>query len=85
MSYYLFLDDIRMPWQVGNYIYPVELRSEYRLQNWIIVRNYKEFINTINEKGFPQCISFDHDLADIHYDPNTWTESFEYQEETGYD
>jgi hypothetical protein len=24
-------------------------------------------------------------LADIHYDPSTWTENFKYHEETGYD
>ena len=30
MSYRLFLDDIRMPYEVGNYISPVELRKEYK-------------------------------------------------------
>lgn len=83
--YNLFLDDIRQPWEAGNYMYPVEVRSLYRLKEWIIVRNYKEFVHCINENGLPNLVSFDHDLADIHYDPATWTESFKYQEETGYD
>ncbi len=85
MSYQLFLDDVRMPYQVGDYMYPVELRRQYRLEEWKIVRNYQEFVAAINELGLPSKISFDHDLADVHYDPATWTESFVYQEETGYD
>lgn len=80
----LFLDDIRQPYQVGNYILPIELRVHYRKLEWIIVRNYEEFIAHITENGLPELVSFDHDLADIHYDPSTWTEGFEYQEKTGY-
>ncbi len=83
--YNLFLDDIRQPWEAGNYMLPVDVRKFYRLYDWVIVRNYKEFVETITEKGLPDLVSFDHDLADIHYDPTTWTESFSYEEETGYD
>lgn len=83
MSYNLFLDDVREPWQVGNYILPVELRSLYRLREWVIVRNYGGFIACIKEKGLPDMVSFDHDLAEIHY--RGGLETFGYYEETGLD
>jgi hypothetical protein len=70
MSYYLFLDDVRMPVEVGNYITPVVLRATYRLGEWIIVRSYTEFIDAILERGLPDLVSFDHDLADGHYHKN---------------
>ena len=70
MTYRLFLDDVREPSDVGNYIHPVELRKQYRLYDWIIVRNYPEFCDKINELGIPSIISFDHDLADVHYHSN---------------
>ena len=85
MSYNLFLDDIRVPNEVGNYIYPHELKATYRLLNWTIVRDYDEFIKLIEEQGLPDLVSFDHDLADVHYDPATWTETFTYKEKTGLD
>jgi hypothetical protein len=85
MERFLFLDDIRMPYEVGNYMIPIEVRFFYRTKEWNIVRNYKEFVDDINKNGLPYLVSFDHDLADIHYDPKTWTESFKYHEETGYD
>lgn len=69
MSYNLFLDDIRIP----------------KEGDWVIVRSYQEFVDTIKTKGNPAVISFDHDLALIHYDPKASRESFEYYEETGYD
>lgn len=83
--YNLYLDDIRQPYETGNYMNPVELRKQYRLEDWIIVRNYNEFVKYIQNNGLPNKVSFDHDLADVHYDPNTWKESFKYHEETGYD
>ncbi|KFF29696.1 hypothetical protein IQ37_04605 [Chryseobacterium piperi] len=36
-------------------------------EDWYIVRNYQEFVKRILEDGLPDMISFDHDLADIHY------------------
>jgi len=82
----IFLDDIRIPYEVGNYIFPVTLIDQYRKEEWIIVRNYDEFCQAI-EDNYPYIskISFDHDLADIHYDPSTWIEDFEYDEKTGLD
>lgn len=67
MTYNLFLDDFRYPVDVGNYINPVELRQLYRKEEWVIVRNYPEFVQKIKELGIPSIISFDHDLADGHY------------------
>lgn len=83
MSYNLYLDDIRQPWQTGNYMLPVDLRAAYRLKEWVIVRNYDEFVEYITEHGLPELVSFDHDLALVHYEGGK--ESFEYYPETGYD
>lgn len=59
MEYYLFLDDERFPHNVKWMHMPV--------YPWIVVRNFNEFKSTIEEKGIPKFISFDHDLADQHY------------------
>lgn len=47
---YLYLDDVRTP--IDN--------------NWIVVRNYEEFVNVITEKGLDnfEVISLDHDLGE---------------------
>lgn len=82
---YLFLDDVRMPADVGNYMLPVELRPMYRKEDWQIVRNFDEFRQWILDNGLPDVVSFDHDLAALHYDPSTWKEGFKYLDETGYD
>lgn len=82
---YLFLDDIRQPYEAGNYMYPIDIRKTYRLEEWEIVRNYQEFCKWIEDNGIPYCVSFDHDLADIHYNPEYQRESFSYHEQTGYD
>lgn len=63
MSYYLFLDDERMPNIAANYIYPMELRFLYRMEQWRIVRSYDEFIKEIEANGVPKCVSFDHDIG----------------------
>lgn len=74
----LFLDDIRYPIEAHHYTkQDIFLRSD-----WHIVRNYEQFVNRILEKGLPEMISFDHDLADEHYFKK---DSQEYFERTGYD
>jgi len=89
--YNLFLDDIRDPSVCLNYKtkFMPENRRQYSMENWVIVRNYEEFTNVIRSRfdsgEFPGLISFDHDLADVHYDPELFQESFEYKEETGAD
>lgn len=72
-KYNLFLDDIRNPELCLNYKteYMPENRSVYSLEQWVVVRNYPEFVEVIKknfgEGKFPGLISFDHDLADAHY------------------
>lgn len=94
MSYNLFLDDQREPYEVGNYMNPVELRSLYRLQKWVIVRDFAQFIGHIEANGIPFMVSFDHDLADEHYRPSMYDKDKHYsnyysdgtfKEKTGYD
>lgn len=57
--YHLFLDDCREPKNVTW----IELPPH----DWVVVRSYKQFVDTIKEKGVPTTVSFDHDLADEHY------------------
>lgn len=64
MGYNLFLDDIRMPKDAFGYMnLPIYIEKK-----WIVVRNYYAFTTLIQNKGVPEVISFDHDLADEHYD-----------------
>jgi len=86
MKYNLFLDDIRTPQSA--YFYAKF--EPFVKEDWVIVRNYNEFINCINENGLPDFIAFDHDLATDHYnvDFNDWVDYSSEQlgvEETGYD
>lgn len=85
MSYYLFLDDERMPSNVTWVNLPENV-------DWTIVRSYTQFVETILQKGLPKFISFDHDLADEHYIQSIMLNEkigmFEYnsvEEKTGYD
>jgi hypothetical protein len=59
MSYNLFLDDVRVPQQVTWAAIP--------LVEWEIVRSYDEFVKKVEEKGLPNFVTFDHDLAQEHY------------------
>lgn len=61
MSYNLFLDDD--PARIPHKLSWIELP----LVEWTIVRNYDQFVKTILERGVPKIVSFDHDLADVHY------------------
>ena len=62
--YNLFLDDHRSPEDAFNYTG----QPLYLMNDWIVVRNYDEFVKAITELGIPDTVSFDHDLADVHYD-----------------
>jgi len=55
----LYLDDVRCP----------------KTEGWDIVRTYDDFVSWITKNGLPYEVSFDHDLAEIHYDPKTYTEN----------
>lgn len=57
--YNLFLDDERVPKDVKW----VELPPVA----WTIVRNYNDFVKLIERDGLPAIVTFDHDLADEHY------------------
>lgn len=87
MSYNLFLDDVRNPQDCIHYMHKrIGARNPiYMNETWYTARDYKSFLTIIEQLGNPKFISFDHDLADIHYDPITFKESFAYHEETGYD
>lgn len=80
MTYNLFLDDFRMPKDAFEYMrLPI-----YISVDWIVVRNYYAFITLIQNKGVPEIISFDHDLADIHYKKIVFDYTNENLEKTGY-
>jgi hypothetical protein len=86
--YNLFLDDVRFPKTTFEYTKnPIYLNEE-----WEIVRSYKEFVKIITERGTPYMVSFDHDLADAHYNPLMYQNGKLYMqyvettgEKTGYD
>jgi rRNA maturation protein Rpf1 len=75
MSYNLFLDDIRHPNEAyidiesDSSIRSVEsLKKISGIENdqWVIARDYDEFVFLINQLGIPLAISFDHDLQEEH-------------------
>jgi hypothetical protein len=80
MAYNLYLDDFRDPIDSSYY------RNEpvYTNLDWIVVRNYDEFTKKIEELGIPEVVSFDHDLADVHYEKQQFNYNDETQEKTGY-
>lgn len=53
----LFLDDVRKVSDIYS-----------NTEEFHVVKNYKEFVEHIETFGLPSFISFDHDLADEHYD-----------------
>lgn len=60
----VFLDDNRDPYDVfKNTIDPIYEENE----TWVVVRNYYQFINSIQRFGVPKLVSFDHDLTQDHY------------------
>lgn len=82
----LFLDDFRIPMDcILHCLVPINIRSIYNSSDWVIVRNYKEFVDFIVESGMPDFISFDHDLADIHYSQDFSNPDAINVEKTGYD
>jgi len=80
IGYNLFLDDYRIPKDCFGYMH----QPLYINLDWIVVRNYYAFITLIQNKGIPEVISFDHDLADGHYKKKVFDYNDESQEKTGY-
>lgn len=82
MGYNLFLDDVRMP--INAFFYTNE--KMFIDWEWIIVRNYDDFVECIEKNGIPNHIAFDHDLGREHYngtDPKN-IDYDNYTEKTGF-
>lgn len=62
MSYCLFLDDERNLSDVSWVILPSKITND-----WKIVRNFDQFVTCIASYGLPKFVTFDHDLAEEHY------------------
>jgi len=62
MTWKLFIDDERNPMDVkwGSW----QDQEIYRDAEWVIARNWHEVLELVVSIGFPQMISFDHDLGD---------------------
>jgi hypothetical protein len=91
-TYSLFLDDIREPRECLTYLHD----PRYGTREWVVARTHDEFVSTIlsrwAEGEFPELVSFDHDLADEHYDPAMYhgvdaynDKAIEFKEKTGLD
>ena len=70
----LFLDDLRLP----TFVDP-KGRSV-----WYIARSSEHAKQMVLSYGMPYYISFDHDLADVHYEHVPEINYDKYQEKTGY-
>ncbi len=91
-TYNLFLDDVRMPIDCIHYM----RNADYSKLDWVIVRSHEEFVNEVTNRfsnnEIPAIISFDHDLADEHYDPKMYhgedayaQSAINFKEKTGLD
>jgi|GEM_PF-3997303 hypothetical protein len=60
MNFFLFLDDSRQPHKVDWVKLPQNVE-------WVIVKNYNEFVHTIQIMGVPKFVAYDCDLCDEHY------------------
>lgn len=65
----VYLDDMRTP----------------TFNDWVIVRNYDEFVNDIKVNGLSDIYSLDHDLADEHYHNQEGLRIGTFNEKTGFD
>lgn len=66
MSYYLFLDDERMPKKASINQVPLETVTGIGNVQWTIARNFDAFVALIQGKGVPEVVTFDHDLGEEH-------------------
>lgn len=91
----LFLDDIRNPSECASYMHKRigALNPIYIEGDWYIVRNYDQFTKAVtNHINEITHISFDHDLAEVHYHESMYEGGKVYMkyleqisEKTGYD
>lgn len=85
---YLFLDDVRMPGDVTwTGIGTGKPFHESRGAPWAIVRSFDEAVAWVTENGFPEVISFDHDLGYEEYGLVNGIVKivYEKEEKSGYD
>lgn len=82
MTWKLFLDDIRP----AQYIGPIAQRLGFDWTELEVARSSNEAKKLIEEKGCPEFIFFDHDLAEEHYTAD-WSNHAKFQStrETGHD
>lgn len=93
MSYKLFLDDVMEPSNCLSYMHTrIGAVNPIYAEGWVTVRSYDEFVKWIEKFGLPTHISFDHDLADEHYDFDAMEDTEKYKNlynkfktKTGYD
>ena len=71
------MTSVRQKMRIAILLLPIYISVE-----WIVVRNYDDFVKYITEHGVPEILSFDHDLADEHYESHQ--EYDQYTEKTGY-
>lgn len=57
MSYAMFIDDERFPHNV------TWMQADFYCVDWVICRTWAEVLYHIHHFGFPDTISFDHDLG----------------------
>ena len=76
MAYNLFLDDIYNPLDILDITLSDKDKDRYRKYKWIIAKSYDEFVEIVTKKGIPSMVSFDHDLADEHWDLMCLEENF---------
>lgn len=78
----IFLDDIRDPKDCAKYMHRrIGAFNPLYLEDWVIARNYDEFINIIQTYyEIITHISYDHDLADGHYTGEMYKSLDEYYE-----
>jgi hypothetical protein len=62
MGYFLFLDDVR---KYSQMVYPDEIGN--LCLEVVHCKTYNEFVSTIDTRGLPTVVSFDHDLSLEHY------------------
>jgi hypothetical protein len=85
MSYNLFLDDFRHPYDA----FVITKDPAFSQLKWEIVRSHKQFVKFIEKKFkeglFPDLIAFDHDLDDAHYEHTSGSIPYEEMtEKTGF-
>jgi hypothetical protein len=86
MSYCLFLDDERIPYSDDPNVqnaYSFTKDNIYTTMEWMVVRNYNEFVDAIKTNGLPAWVSFDHDLGKTAYEE--WYKNTRHSGEINYD